>query len=90
LVNSPAGTRTLGLSAAGEPSWLFQSAPQAHRSFAYYNPGDWYDYQRDEKVLSVTLHREDGKEWKKPRATVNPLKDDVIVGIGAGDGNDDT
>jgi hypothetical protein len=57
--------RTAGLSQDGEPTWLYQSAPQAHREFKYYVPGEWYNYGLGEKVLSVTLVREDGKIWHK-------------------------
>lgn len=60
--------RQTGLDAAGNPSWIFRSAPRALHSFNSYTPGEWYNYPAGEKVLGVLLVREDGKTWRKGAA----------------------
>jgi hypothetical protein len=65
LIGSPTGERQIGLNAQGEPMWIYRSAKQAHRSFAWYTPGDWYNAPQGEKVLGVMLVREDGTVWTK-------------------------
>lgn len=64
-VGQPGNTRYAGFGVDGEPTWIHQSAPRAHRSYRWYTPGDWYNHSRQEQVISVHLYREDGKSWHK-------------------------
>jgi hypothetical protein len=65
LIGNEKYSRQTGINETGEPTYIFQSAKQAHRQFDWYNPGQWYNAPLGEKVLEVLLVREDGKTWHK-------------------------
>jgi hypothetical protein len=63
-VGDGTASRTTGVNDAGQLTWIFKSAPQAHKNFRFYAIGDWYDAPRGERILGATLYREDGKTWE--------------------------
>jgi hypothetical protein len=63
-VGSAEHQRTVGI-VNGQLNWLYRSAAQAHQAFKYNSPGEWHNHGLGEKVIAVTLIREDGKTWSK-------------------------